>query len=229
MTASARAPRPGRPHAPWRGSSTRTKRGRQATGSTGPDSGTGGRPEQTALRRRRAGGRRVPGKGLNGADGQGDACQSHDGGHLGRSPRRQEGVGGRPVALLRCRGAQQRRRYGKPCGGASEHRTQSCPMTWRPRLWDFTGRNPKRSVERQLRPTLTAALPTQQDAEGTRSAEGVRGYGRCGPPPQRDVRQPRGTGTRHHCDGTEGPGGHWPGTETRRRTNAAGGHRDESG
>lgn len=76
-------------------------------------------------------------------------------------------------------------------------------------------------------PALTAALQSQ-DAEGTQVSRRVDGYGRCCPSPQRDVSQPRGTGTAHHGDSSEGPGGRCSVRETRRGTNAAGGHRDEA-
>lgn len=66
-----------------------------STESTRPDLKTGGRPEQTSFQRRHTGGQRAQGKGLNGADGQGDASQATMGVTSGdrRDDRREWGPG----------------------------------------------------------------------------------------------------------------------------------------
>lgn len=69
-----------------------------STESTRPDLKTGGRPEQTSFQRRHTGGQRAQGKGLNGADGQGDASQATMGVTSGdrRDDRREWGPGQSP-------------------------------------------------------------------------------------------------------------------------------------
>lgn len=198
-----------------------------STESTRPDLKTGGRPEQTSFQRRHTGGQRAQGKGLNGADGQGDASQATMGVTSGdrRDDRREWGPGQSPSCA-----AGMYSPTGAMGSGVGHLKTASTELPYDPAIPPL-GLHLRKSKTLSRKgictPALTAALQSQ-DAEGTQVSRRVDGYGRCCPSPQRDVSQPRGTGTAHHGDSSEGPGGRCSVRETRRGTNAAGGHRDEA-
>lgn len=198
-----------------------------STESTRPDLKTGGRPEQTSFQRRHTGGQRAQGKGLNGADGQGDASQATMGVTSGdrRDDRREWGPGQSPSCA-----AGMYSPTGAMGSGVGRLKTASTELPYDPAIPPL-GLHLRKSKTLSRKgictPALTAALQSQ-DAEGTQVSRRVDGYGRCCPSPQRDVSQPRGTGTAHHGDSSEGPGGRCSVRETRRGTNAAGGHRDEA-